>query len=114
MTGNYLGLNYYEMILRCAIGESAKDYYDMRTEGADCVLTRQLFSLQRGVIRDIKVENDSSIKQLELFVKKGDSVSKFTNSRDCIGKALCVGNDIEECNRIMNNFIENKLIVEID
>lgn len=113
LTSNYLGINYYEMVLRCAIGESAKDYYATRTKGAECVLTRQLFSLQQGVVCDIKVGNDSSIKQLELFVKKGDIVSKFSNSRDCIGKVLCVGKDLEECNHNMENFIDNLLYIDI-
>lgn len=113
LTSNYMGLNYYEMVLRCAIGESAKDYYAKRSDRAGCVLTRQLFSIKQGVISEIKIENDSSIKQLELFVKKGDFVTAFTNSRDCIGKVLCIGENLSECNLIMDNFVGNKLHIEI-
>ena len=113
LTSYYMGLNYYEMVIRCAIGESAKDYFAMRSGGADCVLTRQLFTIKQGVIGEIKVENDSYVKQLELFVKEGDMVSAFTNSKDCIGKALCIGKNLRECNLAMDNFVRNKLHIEI-
>lgn len=114
LTGTYLGLNYYEMVLSCAVGESPKDYYNQRGNGASCVLTRQLYSTNSGLVKKLYIRPNSQIKNVEMFLSEGDKVNKFSNSNDSIGKVLCIGKNIEECMNTMESFIENDLHIEIE
>lgn len=107
LTSTYLGLNYYEMVLKAAIGDSAEDYFNQRKKGEPCVMTRQLFSQKEGIVDSVEYETVPNIKQVVLFVGKGDEVHAFSDSRDCIGKILCVGKNVAECNHTISDFINN-------
>lgn len=113
LTSTYLGLNYYQMVIKEAIGETVKDYYEYRNNGAKAVLARMLYSEKSGIIRKIQVEQDENIKICILYVSEGDAVNRFSNSRDCIGKILTVGNSKIECRQFADNFIKNKLKIEL-
>lgn len=108
LTSTYLGMNYYEMVLKTALGESAKKYFNQRLSGKPCVLTRQLFSDKDGLVEEIGYENMPNIRKIVFFVEKGDKVKKFTDSRDCIGKVLCVGDTLEQCKSDVNEFLKKK------
>ena len=114
LTGTYLGLNYYEMVLVKALGESAKDYYLNRKLGAKAVLTRMLYSDKSGWVKKINILEDDNVKHCILYISEGDKVNRFTNSRDCIGKILVVGDSVSECNKNADAFICNKFKLEIE
>ena len=107
MTGAYWGIDYYKMILLCAMGESPRKYFDGRLGGYDAIATRMLYSKESGVVKNISYNNSSNIRNIELFVKKGDVVNKFSNSRDCVGRILCVGKTVSECATNIDEFVDN-------
>ena len=61
-----------------------------------------LYSSKSGLLSKISIPKD-----VEIFVEPNDYIDKFTNSKDCIGQTLCVGETLEECMRIMDERIEN-------
>lgn len=113
VTSYYLGINYYKMILLCAIGESPKSYFATHKKKYGCVLSRQLFSETSGEIENIELLPNSSIQITDMFVKKGDTVHRFTNSRDCIGKTLCVADSLSDAQLIMDKYINNDIKIKL-
>ena len=91
------GINYYQMIIRCAIGDNPMGYFETGTEISNAVMTKMIFSNKDGIIDDIAY----CPPEIQLFVKAGDTVREFTNSRDYIGQTLCIDRNIRNCeNRI--------------
>lgn len=113
LTSHYLGLNYYEMVILEAIGGSAKEYYNNRVGSSNAVLTKMLYSEKDGIINDLEVISDDNVKLCIFYVSRGDKVKHFTNSRDCIGKLLCLGNTVEDCKNNAENFIRDNIKIEI-
>lgn len=113
LVGTYLGLNYYEMVLIKALGGSANDYYMNRKHGSEAVLARMLYSDKSGFVKKIRIPYDKNVKQCVLYISEGDKVNRFTNSRDCIGKFLTIGNSLLDCRKNADSFI-NKLKIEIE
>lgn len=113
LTSTFLGMNYYEMVLKAALGEPAEDFFEHRTKGEPCVLTRQMFSDKAGVVNKVSYKESPNIKKVVLFVEKGDKVHKFTDSRDCIGKVLCVGDSLEQCSSYIEEFFKNNFDLQL-
>lgn len=114
VTGYYLGLNYYEIILYNALGELSEEYFKNITSKKDIfVMSRQLFSLKDGIVQSIYKRENPNIKISSIFVKEGDKVHKLKNSTDCIGKVLCIGKDKDECSNILYEYLKNDLIINI-
>lgn len=113
LTSAYLGFNYYEMIIHAALGESAKNYFDNKTNGSPAVMTRMLYSKESGIVDKIEEQECNNIKECTLFVREGERVNKFTNSRDCIGKVMAVGKTVSDCQDVIDNYINNKLKIKI-
>lgn len=102
LVSTYLGINYYKLILLSAIGEDVKEYYATTTITEKTILSKMLYSSKSGLLSKISIPKD-----VEIFVEPNDYIDKFTNSKDCIGQTLCVGETLEECMRIMDERIEN-------
>lgn len=87
------GINYYKMIILCAMRDDPMGYFYSRNEIAKTVMTKMIFSRNSGIIE--KVVHCPA--KIQLFVKEGDFVQKFTNSRDYIGQTICVDSNIHNC-----------------
>lgn len=114
VTGTYLGIDYYKMILLNALNMHPKEYFNInRHKERSFVMSRQLFSLKRGHVTDIAITTNQNIKISSIFIKNGDEVHEFNNSSDCIGKVLCIGKDYMECKSIIDKYIQKDLIIKI-
>lgn len=102
LVSEYIGLDYYKMILLNALDEPLLPYFSSRKDDKKVVLSRMIFSQKTG-----KVQNITYPECVEMFVNKGDYVYQFTNSKDCIGQTLCSGCSLDECNSKMNKIINN-------
>lgn len=91
----YYGINYYQMIIRCAMGDNPKGYFETGTEISNAVMTKMIFSNKDGIIDDVAY----CPPEIQLFVKAGDTVREFTNSRDYIGQTLCIDRNIHNCEK---------------
>ena len=94
-----LGINYYKMVIKAALGDNPIPYYEEGNNYPGAVMTRMLFSEVSGTIERIEDCSD----EIHLFVKVGDSVNKFTNSRDYIGETFCKSQSVEECDKILSD-----------
>ena len=47
------------------------------------------------------------ITDITFFVKEGDMVNRFTNSRDCVGQVVVKGKDLDYCKRLIDEVISN-------
>lgn len=97
-----LGLNYYEMILMTAIGDNPQEYFESGKRFGGTVMTKMLFSKNSGIVKTITYPSN-----IHMFVKEGDEIRKFQNSRDYIGEIIVQGHSFEECERQIKDRTDN-------
>ena len=106
LMSEYLGFNYYELIIRNALGETITDLTHTEKKHKSYVMSRQLFSDHSGVVHGIKCSKNKGLSLLTLFIKKGDKVQKFQNSNDCIGRVIFHGNSKACCEKYFDDFVK--------
>lgn len=111
MTGLYFGINYYEMIVRVALGMPVRSFFGrdgLRGDGTPN-LARTLISDRRGIVRAIHNYNgqDEAVCELSFNIAPGDEVRPYTNGRDRIGQIVVRGASLEECEERMRRAVSN-------
>lgn len=95
LTSNYFGINYYEMILTMALGESPLEIFNKRTP--PCATYARVIRFDRnGIIKSISVPQLEDT-EIHMFVHEGSEVREFTNCNDAIGEIIVKGKDLFEC-----------------
>lgn len=105
LTSNYFGIDYYEMILRAALGESPLEVFSMRKEPTT-TLARMIRLNHSGIVNKIEFTNTDNC-DIRLFIKVGDTVRSFTNCNDAVGEVIVTGKDMNECEELMLNVLSN-------
>lgn len=104
----YSGVDYYEQIIRCALG-MACDFTPIRRTPCSASL---LFSKQSGVVRSIDYKGIASIAgnmaQVRLDVKEGDRVEAAHNGTHRIGQVIVTGGAPNTAGKIARQVI-NKI-----
>lgn len=98
MVGIYYGLDYYEMILRAALGMETASFFRKNAAGTPN-LTHTLGAGAAGVVKTIRNENlpADDIVDLSFNVEPGDSVRPYKNGADRIGQVILKGKTLEAC-----------------
>ncbi len=97
LTGNYFGINYYEMILATCLGESPLPYWEKRK--LPCTtLARVIHSEHDGICKSVSIPQIQDT-QIQMFIHEGSEIRKFTNSNDAIGEVVVKGEDLSVCER---------------
>lgn len=111
----YYGIDVYTMIAMTAMGEDVKKYFEKNKKAPTACYAKMLMSDKTGVLKSIKNNNapNPDIAEVTFFVQEGDTVNKFTNSRDCIGQIIVRGEDITTCEKLIDEVIAN-LEIEIE
>lgn len=111
----YYGIDVYTMIAMTAMGEDVKKYFEENKKAPTACYAKMLMSDKTGVLKSIKNNNapNPDIAEVTFFVQEGDTVNKFTNSRDCIGQIIVKGEDITTCEKLIDEVIAN-LEIEIE
>lgn len=104
MVGNFFGINYYEMILRAALGVSPLSVFEKR-KAPRATLARMIQFPRSGKIRELVIPPDIDA-EIHMFVSLGDIIRKFTNSNDAIGEIIVSGNTLEICEEKMQKAME--------
>lgn len=106
IVGQVYGLDYYEAIVRLALGFSMEKLF---TEMHCCkaVLGQTLFSEKDGVIKKISVprEGMTGVCSLSFNIMPGDTVHRYQNGRDRIGQVILSGESLEECKSRLNQVL---------
>lgn len=109
LTGNYFGINYYEMILATCLGESPLPIFNKRL--APCAtLARMIRSDKSGIVKSISVPQIDE-GHLNMFIHEGSEVHHFTNCNDAIGEVVVKGKNLAECENFIQDIINKIEIV---
>ena len=108
MTGYHYGMDYYKTIVAVAVGEDPFSYFTPNMKGK-ITLVKMINSAETGVLELLEYDKDM-LPYVSFFVNKGDKVSSFKNSNDCIGEMLVQGDTMEECEEKIRKFYE-KLVI---
>ncbi len=89
LTSIYRNIDIYKMIADTAMGKDPRPYLEEEYTHTPCC-SKMLFSDKSGVLTDIINENgdDGDICEITFFKEIGDTVNKFTNSKDCVGQVI--------------------------
>lgn len=98
MVGIYYGLDYYEMVLRCALGMDVASFFERQT-GRIPNLTHTLMADRTGIVRKIHNDNPAAddIVDLSFNIEPGDHVRPYQNGIDRIGQVILKGDSLERC-----------------
>ncbi len=104
----YTGTDYYEQIIRNALGESA----DFSCAPKIPCISRLLFSPRSGVVTQIREDTIAGLRSQDVSIhldyRTGDHVSRVRNGTDRIGSVICrgsLGQSVEELEQSMNHIV---------
>lgn len=106
----YFGLDVYKLIIDTAMGIDVTDYFNNNRKNPTFGYAKMMISEQTGELKKIINNNEENedIYNITHFVKLGDEIRKFTNSRDCIGQIVVKGDNLEYCEKLINE-VESKI-----
>ena len=110
----YFGIDYFEMIIACAMGDDPSEIFAKRLKVPQPNASRMLTTEQSGEVLEIINKNDKDdprICDLPFFVGPGDEVRKFINSNDCVGQTIVIGDSYESCDAKIEQIKNNVQIV---
>ena len=107
MTGAYFGCNYYEVIVRLALGEDVSRFFEHPTGTA--FLSHTLISRRSGIVRKIVNGNlpQPEIRDLSFNIVPGDEIRSYTNGRDRIGQVMIQADNLEKCEKKLQEILRN-------
>lgn len=113
MTGIYYGINYYETIVRLAMGEDVSG--DFTNPPRRSCLTHTLGYHREGRVRRICNENPplKGREELSFNIKAGDMVHPYTNGRDRIGQVILTDASLDKCQKRLEEILR-KIHLELE
>lgn len=110
MVGIYYGIDYFEAIVRCALGQ---DVSGMFAEGGETPNATWLIGADAdGILERIEVPKPlpREVVNLSFNVKEGDVVRRFSSGRDRIGQIIVKGSSAQECRRRIESIMKDIMI----
>lgn len=98
MVSLYYGIDYYEAIIRLAMGMPVSYMFDeQKTHTAN--LSRTLLSEKDGIVASIHNGNPlaEDIVDLSFNIEPGEDVKHYTNGRDRLGQVIITGESLSGC-----------------
>lgn len=111
ITGEYFGINYYEMIAVTALGGDPRTVFKKRLAKPRASISKMLTSNISGVAKRVVVPNFPNT-DITMFIEEGSEVMAFTNSNDDTGQIVVSGADLSECNQKIDTALRG-LIIEL-
>ena len=98
MVSLYYGIDYYEAIIRLAMGMPVAHLFD-EEKPHTANLSRTLLSERDGVVASVQNENPPSddIVDLSFNIEPGEEVHRYTNGRDRLGQVIITGESLSRC-----------------
>ena len=112
MVSIYYGINYYEAIVRLALGLDAGKMFRDKTSGVPN-LSRTLLSEKDGIVKNIHNDNKPAedIVDLSFNIAPGDEVHHYTNGRDRLGQVILRGESLAACEKRLQEIL-SKINIE--
>ena len=107
LTSIYYDIDIYQMIVQTAMGKEPLSNFNNKRNNCSCGYARMLISEKDGTLKRIINTNSENKKIVEItfFVKSGDKINKFSNSKDCIGQVVVKGENLKECEETMERVL---------
>ena len=97
LVSEFLGINYYELILNTAVGLPIDSIISHIHETDKTILTAMLNSYESGIVKSIEIGSVDPSVQIDLFANIGSRISAFSNSQDYYGQMMVKGESLDEC-----------------
>ena len=110
--GLYYGINYYEAIVRLAMDmEPEKLFAGHKPQQSS--LSRILTSDRSGIVKEIHNTNSPAedIIDLSFNIQPGDQVNRYENGRDRIGQVILTGENLDACEKRLEDIL-SKINIE--
>ena len=104
----FYGIDYFEAIIRCALGEDVGWMFRAKQEGKTTPNASWLLSAPSdGVIASIRTPEilPECVTDLSFNVRPGDRVRRMQNGRDRIGQLIVKGSGPEDCHRTIQQVL---------
>ena len=109
IVGLYYGINYYEMILKMALGDDPRPVFDSRSSLPFAAASQMLKSDVSGYVTDV-FNPSSNPASVSFFVGVGSRVNKFSDSNDAVGEVFAQGKDFQDCKQKVEASIKNSFL----
>lgn len=105
----YYGIDIYKLIVETAMGNNPPGYFKKAKKAPTACYAKMLISEKNGILKEIINTNspDENIEEITFFVENGDVVHKFNNSKDCIGQVVVKGENLKECEKLIDKVIDH-------
>lgn len=105
----YYGIDYFEAIVRCALGEDVSGMFCLQDDGAARANATWLLSAPSdGILSSLRVPENlpDTVCSLTFNVRPGDNVRKMQNGRDRIGQMIVRGKDPAQCRETIRDVLD--------
>jgi biotin carboxylase len=106
LTSNYWGINYYKMIIALSLGEDPTIYFNNRLLRPKATISKMIKSDKTGFVASIEYPEVADNITVEMFVKRGSEIHRFTNSNDAIGQVIIADKNIGDCQIGIRQFLD--------
>lgn len=110
ITGEYFGINYYEMIVQMALGGDPRMVFNRRLIEPRATISRMLISNVGGIVKHLIIPSIEDT-DITMFIEEGSEIRAFTNSNDDIGQIIVSGHDLDECLVKVNKAVDGLTIL---
>lgn len=99
--GLYYGINYYEAIIRLALGMEVASMFRKPVPHRPNLSRTLIWEKEGGIVKAIVNENPPApdLADLSFNIGPGSEVRRYENGRDRLGQAILTGESLEECER---------------
>lgn len=106
LVSNYLGIDYYEVILATALGINPLPYFEKGITPTHS-MARMIRSNVSGKVLSVDDDIYEQDAYVNLFIKTGSEVRKFSNCNDAIGEIVVKGVSFVDCERKISEVFSN-------
>ncbi len=105
--GIYYGIDYYEAIVKAAMGIDTADMFRLPSGKGTPNVSRLLFADRRGTVKKIisPEKLPENVTDLSFNISAGSKVQPVTNGRDRIGQLIVKGESLEECRKLQKEML---------
>ena len=109
LVGIHYSINYFEAIVRCALGMDVSDLFAVSKEERKPALTYLLESDKTGTLKEIQIEEikDENIIDFSFNVEPGDEIRIMQNGRDRIGQIILTGESEAGCRTLLQDLLHS-------
>ncbi len=115
IVSTYYGIDVYKMILDVSLGLDVREWFNQNKKQPVACYAKILFSNKSGILKSIRNQNknNTNILDISFYVKEGQKINTFTNSKDCIGQIIVKGETLQECEALIDD-VSSNIIIDIE